>query len=153
VAPKGVKIGIVSSELENYSYEDCHIVKSVWFNSTDECFLNKISCDYIDQLDEESVQKHFYQSFDEAHNDAKKGKIAGFVYFAPNFTESFESRRDSGRFLDDATLNNSEIQIYLDQTNQPITFFLETILRDAYKNFSENLFAECQLPKKIGNVP
>lgn len=54
---------------------------------------------------------------------------------------------------DEGTRSNSKMKIYLDQTNQQLTFFLQRKLYDAFKEYSENMLIDCNLPKKLDNFP
>lgn len=77
----------------------------------------------------------------------------GIIYFASNFTESLTDLRDDGRNAKNGSFVNSEIQIYMDKSDQQLTFFLEKKLRQTYREFAENLMSDCQFPIKLGNVP
>lgn len=95
----------------------------------------------------------FYDSYEEAYAEAKKGKIWGFVYFAKNFTDSITQIRNEGKNADEGSFQNSEIQIHLDKSDQQLTFFLESKLHQTYKEFSEKLMIDCEFPVKMGNIP
>lgn len=51
------------------------------------------------------------------------------------------------------TKKNSLINVYLDQTNQQLTYFLQRRLYDIYKKYSESVLTDCGLPKKLDNIP
>jgi hypothetical protein len=121
--------------------------------NNDTCDLNKVSCRFINQLNDSVAIKHYYQTFDEAYRDAKKGKVMGVIYFAKNFTESMSAIRDDGRFAEEATFFSAEIQVYMDKSDQQLTFFLEKKLRQTYQEFTEKLMGDCNYPVKLGNIP
>ena len=77
----------------------------------------------------------------------------GVVYFAKNFTESLANLRDDGRNANNGSFENSEIQIYMDKSDQQLTFFLEKKLRQTYQEFAQQLMADCEFPIKLGNIP
>lgn len=93
----------------------------------------------------------FYETYDEALNDAKQTKIFGFVQFSANFTQ------DLALFNDDAANNdysdNGVIQIFLDQTDLQKTSFIQQKLYDSYQKFTEKLMVACGKSKKAGNIP
>lgn len=97
--------------------------------------------------------KEYYTKFEDAYAAAKKGKVMGIIYFASNFTESLTDLRDDGRNARNGSFQNSEIQIYMDKSDQQLTFFLEKKLRQTYREFAESLMEDCQFPIKLGNVP
>lgn len=150
--PIGLKLAIVNDEVRNIA--DCMNSSLVTTRiNNDTCDLNKVSCRFINQLNDSVAIKHYYQTFDEAYRDAKKGKVIGVIYFAKNFTESMSVIRDDGRFAEEATFFSSEIQVYMDKSDQQLTFFLEKKLRQTYQEFTEKLMSDCEYPVKLGNIP
>lgn len=77
----------------------------------------------------------------------------GVIYFAANFTESFSERTFIKMQKTNEIYNNSDIQVYLDQSDLQWSLFLKKKIFETYKEFSEMLFGDCGLPKKLGNVP
>jgi hypothetical protein len=149
--PIGLKFGVVDDEV---NYNDC-------FNSSlittiahdDTCDLHKISCRFIHEFDDSVAIKQHYSTFDEAFHDAKRGKIIGFMHFEKNFTESLDTVQREGREADDGSADNSRIQIYMDQSDLQLTFFLQSKFYQIFKNFTQHMMADCNLPTKLGNVP
>jgi len=150
--PIGLNIAIVDDEVT--SYKDCtnsSLITTYVHDST--CDLHKVSCRFINQINDSVAIKHFYSSFDEAYADAKKGKVMGVIHFAKNFTESLTNLRDDGRNANEGSFRSSEIKIYMDKSDQQLTFFLEKKLRQTYLEFSQNLMMDCEFPIKLGNIP
>lgn len=150
--PIGLNIAIVNDEMPNN--QDCLNSSLITtYLHDDTCELNKISCRFINHINDSVAIKHFYKSFDEAYADARKGKVMGVIYFAKNFTESTAYIREQGRNASEETFTTREIQIYMDKSDQQLTFFLEKKLRQTYLEFSESIMADCGLPIKLGNIP
>lgn len=150
--PIGLKLGIVDDEIN--SFKDCEnasLITSYVHDNT--CDLHKVSCRFINQINDSVAIKHFYKSFDEAYADARRGKVMGVIYFAKNFTESLTEIRDDGRNAAEGSFINSEIQIYMDKSDQQLTFFLEKKLRQTYLEFAQGLMGDCEFPIKMGNIP
>lgn len=148
----GLNIAIVDDEIS--SYKDCansSLITTYVHDYT--CDLHKVSCRFINQINDSVAVKHFYSSFDEAYADARKGKVMGVIYFAKNFTESLTNIRDDGRNAPQGSFISSEIQIYMDKSDQQLTFFLEKKLRQTYLEFAQNLMSDCEFPIKLGNIP
>lgn len=150
--PIGLKLGIVDDELGSFS--EC------WNNSlitthpyNDTCDLNKISCRFISHINDSVAIKHYYSSFDEAYVDAKKGRVMGVIYFAKNFTQSMQDIRDEASYASEGSFDNAEIKIYMDKSDQQLTFFLEKKLMQTYHEFIEKLMGDCKYPIKAGNIP
>lgn len=150
--PIGLKMGVVDDEIVNY--DDCFNSSLITaFIHDDTCDLHKISCRFLHELNDSVAIKQYYKTYDEALNDAKRGKIIGFMYFAKNFTESLNAVQSDGRFSDDGSAENSKIQIRMDQSDLQLTFFMQARFYQTYKKFSENMMQDCGLPIKLGNIP
>ncbi|KAG5674743.1 hypothetical protein PVAND_004694 [Polypedilum vanderplanki] len=150
--PIGLKLAIVNDEIQNIN--DCMNSSLVTTHiNNDTCDLNKVSCRFINQINNTVAIKYFYDTFDAAYQDAKKGKVMGVIYFAKNFTQSMADIRDEGRFANEGSFFNAEIQIFMDKSDQQLTFFLEKKLRQTYQEFAQSLMADCNYPVKLGNIP
>lgn len=149
--PKGLKLGVVDDEIE--SYNDCQNTSLITtFVHDYTCDLHKISCRVLSEITDDIAEKVFYKSYDDAYRDARKGHIIGFIAFAANFSESLNFLHYKEE-VDMQTRKNSIISVYLDQTNQQLTFFLQRRLYDVYKNYSQNVLVDCGLPKQLDNIP
>jgi hypothetical protein len=150
--PIGLKLAIVNDEVQNYN--ECTNTSLVTTHiNNDTCDLNKVSCRFINQINDSVAIKYYYDTFDEAYRDARKGKVMGVIYFAENFTQSMAELRDEGRYASEGSFQNAEIQIFMDKSDQQLTFFLEKRLSETYKEFTEKLMADCKFPIKLGNIP
>lgn len=150
--PIGLKLAIVDNEIS--SYQDCTNSSLITtFVHDFQCDLHKVSCRFLGSFDDDTAQKVFYPTLEEAYADAKKGKVIGIIEFASNFTESLSAVQNSHEQLDIATRNASKIKIYLDQTNQQLTFFVQRKLYDSYRQYSQDMLSDCGLPKKLDNIP
>lgn len=57
------------------------------------------------------------------------------------------------READPGSFHTSEIKVYLDKSDQQVTFFLEKRLLETYKEFAEGVMTDCNLPKQLANIP
>jgi len=150
--PKGLKLGIVNYEVE--SYQDC-------FNNSlittiakeDSCALNKVSCRFITEIDDSVVKKTFYESFDEAFADAKKGKIIAVIEFSANFTESLSEVYSYGNAALDSSIDRSRINVFMDHSNYQLMFYIEKQIYETYDNFAQSLLKDCNFNKRTGKLP
>jgi hypothetical protein len=150
--PIGLKLAIVNDEIQNHS--DCLNASLVTTRvNNDTCDLHKVSCRFINQINSSVAIKSYYDTFDAAYQDARKGKVMGVIYFASNFTQSMADIRDEGRYASEGSFYNAEIQIFMDKSDQQLTFFLEKKLRQTYMEFAQELMADCKYPVKLGNIP
>lgn len=150
--PIGLKLGIVDHEI--ISYQDCTNSSLITtFIHDDTCDLHKVSCRFLNEINDDIAIKVFYPTFEEAYADARRGNIIGIIEFASNFTESLMEVHDLPGKADEVSRSNSKMKIYLDQTNQQLTFFLQRKLYDAFVRYSENMLIDCNLPRKLDSMP
>lgn len=58
-----------------------------------------------------------------------------------------------GREADDETLDQSEIRVWLDMSNQQIGILLNRDLQLTYRDFAQNLLKDCKSNPKLGDIP
>lgn len=92
------------------------------------------------------------------------GRIGGKDFpgcvFKSDSTKPMNSRNLSlfpffsqGRDADDETLDQSEIRVWLDMSNQQIGIMLNRDLQLGYKDFAQDLLKSCDNNPKLGDVP
>lgn len=113
----------------------------------------KLSCRYIDTIGDEVAEKIYYDSYEEAYKEARRGRLAGIMRFTPNFTEALFDIFLNGVDADNSSFDAKEISIYLDQSDKQISSFLIRKLYFAYKRFAEELMIDCQYPKALASSP
>lgn len=149
--PIGLKLGVVNNEA---SFADCQNTSLITtFVHDDTCDYNKISCRFLGEINDTVAIKVYYDSFEAAYEDAKKGKIIGFLTMAQNFTPAVQAVQDAGRFGDDGSAEASRINFHLDQSDIQITLFLQARIYQIYQKFSQSLLSDCQLPLRLGSSP
>uniref|UniRef100_A0A336MEP9 CSON012244 protein n=1 Tax=Culicoides sonorensis TaxID=179676 RepID=A0A336MEP9_CULSO len=150
--PKNLRIGVVNEEIANIG--DCHNESLITvFKHDYDCDWHKISCRYLNALNASVAEQIHYKTWDEAYAQARKGNIIGIIRFAPNFTESLADIHENGRKADNGSFDSTDIEIFLDKSDQQVTFFLERNLLVTFKEFAETLMSDCGYPKALGNVP
>lgn len=98
------------------------------------------------------LEKTFYSRIEDAYEDSKQGKTIGFIKFSKNFSSCLHSLNDFSDLQGNQT-DEGEIQIYLDQSDRQITFFLKQKLFEIYENFMEDLMKDCGKSKSAGKTP
>ncbi|XP_053672048.1 ABC transporter G family member 20 [Anopheles nili] len=151
--PKGLRLGIVNEELTNIRHCFNESLMTTYYREDYECDLYKVSCRFLEKLNRSVAIQEYYDTYEDAYRDARKGKILGFIHFSENFTESLQDVRDNVRDADDGSFHTSEIKVYLDKSDQQITFFIEKKLLQTYREFAESLMTDCRLPKQLANIP
>lgn len=116
------------------------------------CKFGNLSCRYLDHLND-SIVKEFYPDTDSAKAAVQRGEAWGVLYFTENFTDALIARISLGRDADDETLDQSEIRVWLDMSNQQIGIMLNRDLQLSYKDFAQDLLKSCSSNPKLGDVP
>ncbi|CAO1421700.1 unnamed protein product [Diamesa serratosioi] len=148
----GLKIGIVSDELTSYGECFNNSLKTVmWTNES--CELTKISCRFIALLDVSLATKIFINSSNEAYERTKRGNIMGFVYFAPNFTQSMLDIWNNKGDAPNGSFDNSKIQITLDNVNRILYNDAKRKFLELFEVFIKELFQDCHLEPKCASLP
>ncbi|GAB0090644.1 ABC transporter G family member 23 [Sergentomyia squamirostris] len=139
--PTGLKMAIVNQEIIG---DECSF--------TEGCKFRNLSCRYLSHLSS-NIEQHFYPTPDDAVNAVKEGDAWGVLYFTDNFTDALVARISLGRDADNETLDQSEIRVWLDMSNQQIGIMLNRDLQLAYRDFAQNLLETCGNNPKLGDVP
>ncbi|KAG5345492.1 ABCGN protein, partial [Acromyrmex charruanus] len=142
--PTGLKLAIVNHEMF-YENMTCPV-------STN-CSFTFLSCRYLNFLDNETMIKVYYPDPESAMEAVRKGDAWGTLYFTENFTDALVARMALGRDSDDETLDQSEIRVWLDMSNQQVGLMLARNLQYTYRDFAKNLLSSCEQNAKLADVP
>lgn len=150
--PTGLKIGVVNDEIE--SIESCKYARNKATDTERKCELKLISCQFLDEFNDKYIQKVNYNNFNEAYRDAKKGKLLAVFHFSRNFTKSYETLffTDQDGF-NDRLIEESQIEVYMDQSNHLLSISLRRQLFDAFKTYTAKLMRSCGSNDKLGLSP
>ncbi|XP_036143267.1 ABC transporter G family member 20 isoform X1 [Monomorium pharaonis] len=142
--PTGLKLAIVNHEMF-YENMTCPI-------STN-CSFTHLSCRYLNFLDNETMIKTYYPDPESAMEAVRRGEAWGTLYFTENFTDALVARMALGRDSDDETLDQSEIRVWLDMSNQQVGLMLARNLQYSYRDFAKDLLSACEQNTKLADVP
>ncbi|XP_028899299.1 ABC transporter G family member 23 isoform X1 [Zeugodacus cucurbitae] len=140
--PTGLNLAIVNSEMNDTNV--CH-----WENN---CHFTNLACRYLSHLNE-TMEKTYYTDLEDAKEAVRVGNAWGVLYFTENFTDAFVARIALGRDADDETIDQSEIRVWLDMSNQQIGIMLNRDIQLAYRAFAMDLLEQCGNNPKLGDVP
>lgn len=145
--PTDLKLAIVNHEMNfyNQSYQDCPIAQG--------CSLQNLSCRYLHHLRNDTILKQYYPDSASAIDAVKVGDAWGAMYFTENFTDALVARMALGKEADEETLDQSEIRVWLDMSNQQIGIILNRDLQLSYKDFVQEFLESCGHNPKLGDVP
>lgn len=116
------------------------------------CTFSNLSCRYLSHLNNSIIQD-YYPDVASAKHAVEIGDAWGALYFTENFTDALIARIALGRDADDETLDQSEIRVWLDMSNQQIGILLNRDLQISYRSFAQDLLKSCDNNPKLGDVP
>ncbi|XP_014283072.1 ABC transporter G family member 23 isoform X2 [Halyomorpha halys] len=145
--PLGLKVGLVNDEIS--SERDCKVSST---NVT--CSVEyPASCRYMAALEKKQMKLILFKDEKSARNAAKKNEIWGFMHVSHNYTESLFERIMLNAGASDEALENSEVDVSMDMSNQYIGNLLRRDMYFAYIDYLENLYADCNWPVQAARVP
>eukprot|EP00095_Tigriopus_kingsejongensis_P012233 snap_masked-scaffold87_size395581-processed-gene-0.4 protein:Tk12233 transcript:snap_masked-scaffold87_size395581-processed-gene-0.4-mRNA-1 annotation:"abc transporter g family member 20 isoform x2" len=115
-----------------------------------------LSCRYLSFLDERIIQPQFFDKLEDALESAKLGKTWGVMHFKKNYTHALYDRLFGMIELqlpNNDTLDQSEIHVYLDMTNQQVGYTIQLRLSESYQSFSQDLLGSCLIPQDLASLP
>ncbi|XP_017780576.1 PREDICTED: ABC transporter G family member 20 isoform X1 [Nicrophorus vespilloides] len=145
--PTGLKIAVVNHETNytNLTYQSCDYEMG--------CKFSHLSCRYLDNLKNGTIIKEYYPDPQSAQMAVRTGNAWGALYFTENFTDALVARMALGKDADDETLDQSEVRVWLDMSNQQIGIILQRDLQLTYQSFAKSLLKSCDQNEAIADVP
>ncbi|XP_048514725.1 ABC transporter G family member 20 isoform X2 [Athalia rosae] len=150
--PRNLHMAVVNEEAGNCNSS------SMWGEinydvETDVCEFVDLSCRYLHGFDESIVTKDYYPDQATAFEAVTGGRAVGLMYFARNFSQALQSRRDDGRYVSSEDLESGQIQISLDMGNRQIGLWLKKKLYDRYFEIQEEVLTACNTSPRQGDLP
>lgn len=142
--PTGLHLAIVNQEMD-WATKACPVLSN--------CSFTHLSCRYLNSLPNDTIIKDYYPDPESAINAVRVGDAWGALYFTDNFTDALVARMVLGRDADEETLDQSEIRVWLDMSNQQIGLMLNRDLQLSYRDFAQNLLSTCDQNPKIADIP
>ncbi|XP_014212098.1 ABC transporter G family member 20 isoform X2 [Copidosoma floridanum] len=142
--PTGLKLAVVNSEMF-WNNKSCPVY--------DNCTTSFLSCRYLKYLDNDTIIKEYYPDPESAKEAVRRGKAWGTLYFTENFTDSLVARMLLGKDTDMDSLDQSEIRVWLDMSNQQIGLMLARNIQYSYRDFAKDLLTSCNENSKLADVP
>lgn len=151
--PVGLKIGIVNNEAGNCnnSMNNGKIIYSSSNNYDDynTCNYIDLSCRFINSFTPQIADAIYYNDVNTAVDSVKHGHIIGVIFFSDNFSSAFYNKTNfDGNIIDDGN-----IQVSLDMSNQQIGLYLEKKLYEIFYKTFDSIMIECHTSIKLGHIP
>lgn len=149
--PYDLKVALVSDEFEGAN--DCgnkSAVTTSWINKS--CHVTKASCLLFDQLDGDTIKAIYFATFDEAHENLKKGKVFAVVHIHKSFTENCNRVLEDKRSIFKPKTNFG-IDVYTDRTELILFWTIEKKLNSLVIPFFKSLFSTCNYSTHFLDTP
>ncbi|CAH1391184.1 unnamed protein product [Nezara viridula] len=148
--PSKLSLATVTSELPKGIYE-CS--ESIWTKPLS-CDLNDVpfSCYIIKKIMDASISITQYASLEEAKRSVKKNYQWGVLYFNKDYTASLKERF-SLDLKNDTIMENSEIKIWMDNSDTVISGILKTTIIKSLFDFIGELSDKCSWQTKGAALP
>ncbi|XP_065204441.1 ABC transporter G family member 23-like [Planococcus citri] len=143
--PTELKLAVINEEVPQIS--NCETIPLKGCN-----FSTPLSCRFLKKMEQKTYELTEYYDMNEARKAVKKNKAWGLIYFRKNFTASLHERLD-GKNVTEIAYELSNIQIWLDMSNQYIGGLIK---RDAWSKcveFLQELFHDCRWSATIASEP
>ncbi|XP_032678963.1 ABC transporter G family member 23-like isoform X2 [Odontomachus brunneus] len=148
--PKGLTIGIVNDEAGNCDGNFANI----WYDEQEyTCHIGNVSCKFLQQINDATAMKKYYDDISEANDAVRNGKLAGVMYFSRNFSEALQNRLGNFIDVDEADIVAGQIQVFLDMGDREIGLFLQKKLFDYFFEVYEDVAKDCGISPKFANLP
>ncbi|XP_076265826.1 ABC-type transporter snustorr isoform X2 [Rhynchophorus ferrugineus] len=145
--PRGLKLAIVNEEATyiNKTFQPCPFEFG--------CSATNLSCRYLHTVNTSTITKVFYPDLNSAIQAVSRGEAWGAMHFTDNFTDALVARIALGKDSDEETLDQSEIRVHLDMSNQQIGIILQRDLQLTYQNFTKDILRDCNQNEELAEVP
>lgn len=152
--PVGLPIAVVNYEV-NSTDTLCDYNKNVCPQdpNTYEWNLTRFSCEYLDFLSKRQSNLISYPTKEIAINEAQHGKARVVLVFHSNFSESLQLRITDPRHSNKWTVQNSDIETHMDDTDKQVEWMLSRDIQLAFMEATEHLAKVCDLPPRIMSIP
>ncbi|XP_022827411.1 ABC transporter G family member 20 [Spodoptera litura] len=152
--PVGLPIAVVNYEV-NSTEPLCDYNKNVCPQdpNTYEWNLTRFSCEYLDFLSKRQSNLISYPTKEIAMNEAQHGKARVVLIFHSNFSESLQLRITDPRHTNKWTVQNSDIETHMDDTDKQVEWMLSRDIQLAFMEATEHLAKVCDLPPRIMSIP
>ncbi|EDW03077.1 ABC transporter G family member 20 [Drosophila grimshawi] len=150
--PTNLELGVYSGEVDSYSECFDANLKTI-YNANDTCHFNKLSCRYILELGDDIATRKYYASQEDALKEAKRALTVGYIYFAHNFSESVHELIEDGIHASDGAVDNAELTVHIDMTDQQVAYYMQRKLRDKFSDFMNGVVRDCNVSSALVKLP
>ncbi|KAK9308730.1 hypothetical protein QLX08_001347 [Tetragonisca angustula] len=151
--PKDLKLYIVNDEAGK-----CHGQKYLgnvtYYEEDRTCKFIDLSCRFIAGIDENVLEKKFYDNYEQAKNRLNDKRDAiGIMHFKKNFSLGMQEKIENMVRMSDNLISAAAIYVTLHTPDREIALFATQKLYKMFNNDFEKIVEECGLNKKYAHLP
>ena len=123
------------------------------------------SCRFLSFLDESVVRPVYFDNFQSAYESVLRAEHWGLIHFHSNYSQALRQRipnlqdlalsqvgMDGGEESQD-TVNNSNVHVYMDMTNQQVGFTVQIKLVETFQAYGVSVLTSCGIPENLLSLP
>ncbi|PNF21464.1 ABC transporter G family member 23 [Cryptotermes secundus] len=141
--PKNLHLAYVNDEL-NFT-TDCMPIEG--------CSYDLLSCQYLDSLRTRTIILDRFEFEEESLEAVQKGRAWGALYFSSNYSHSLKERLEEARYASELIVNDSNVIVQMDMSNQHIGHLLNRDLLMSFVDFAKKFLGACGINPKSANIP
>lgn len=142
--PTDLHLAIVNHELNKWD-DPCHFKTN--------CTIDMLSCRYLSKLRKWDVIEDAFPDEASAKHAVKKGDAWAVLSFPGNYSTSLYERFVQGKDADDSILDFSNVDIWMDSSDQQISQLLTRSLLLSFEEFVADLSRACDYPEQVAKLP
>ena len=146
-------LGIVNRDVIDPNFCSEYLLSTNYEFNTSVCTFEHLSCYFLHEIDDKSVRKVYYKSFDEAFKEAKETKTFGFISISSNFTDVLSERKFDWQPIAENFSYSNQISVYLDHTNLQYSMHLINKLWKSFEKFNKKMLQHCELDERLEDTP
>ncbi|XP_048486543.1 ABC transporter G family member 20 isoform X2 [Plutella xylostella] len=118
----------------------------------DNCELSMLSCWFVEEMEKHDIYQIAYDSPEAARASVHAGRLYGALVLPHNFSSALAVRVREGD-VDDDTVRDSTISVWIDQTNHQISHFMKRKLHKTWETFTARAMRACGRPENMVRIP
>ncbi|KAK6621969.1 hypothetical protein RUM44_001776 [Polyplax serrata] len=146
--PKGLKFAVFNDEL-NHTTQSCETVHSGVMGDVYE----NLACLYLNKLGQRNIEFINTDSEMEAIGLVTKGHAWGALEFSKNYSEVLAERARQGRHATPELLDQSDIKVTMDMSDQQIGYLLRRDIYLAFVDFVEEIANQSNVTNRVALPP
>ncbi|KAL0277532.1 UNVERIFIED_CONTAM: hypothetical protein PYX00_004782 [Menopon gallinae] len=146
--PKELHLAVVNNELDVYQKCDDTLLTSK------DCNFTLLSCQYLQYLKNRTsyIQDNF-DALSEAQTAVRRGHAWGIIHFNENYSQSLYERIDLGNRAPEDIVEEADIIINLDMSNQAIGLLIYRDLSYSFLEFIGRVLEKCAWNPRVVQIP